>query len=138
MREVEASRFLRTTIPGVERVLDPERIVECEDTFSVLETAAVDGGTRVIAGAKGLEMSLFFEEREDGYRYYQEGETGPFEAMETTIRYRAENEGVRVSMHSSVSLGLFPRPLTDRIAAWKREAELERCLDGLEEALTDG
>lgn len=137
MRDVEVSRFLRATIPQVERVLDPERIVSHEDTFSVLEVVAVDDGTRVIAGAKGLEMSLFFEEREDGYRYYQEGETGPFEAMETTIRYRAENEGVRITMHSAVSLGLFPRALTDRIAAWKREAELERCLDGLESDLSD-
>jgi hypothetical protein len=131
MREVDASRFVRTTIPQVERLLEPERIVAHEDTFSVLGVDEVDGGTRVIAGVKGLEMSLFFEDLDDGYRYYQEGETGPFEAMETTIRYRAENEGVRIAMHSTVSLGLFPRPLTDRIAAWKRGAELERCLDAL-------
>ncbi|MCH7662111.1 MAG: SRPBCC family protein [Euryarchaeota archaeon] len=135
MREVSVSRFVRATVKQVERVLSPARIVEYEGSFSPREEIELDEGTRVIAGASGLEMGLFFETLENGYRYEQEGEAGPFEYMETTISYEPENEGVRISMDSTVSLGLFPRPLTDRVAAWKREAELERALDAIETAL---
>lgn len=129
------SRFVRATVKQVERVLSPARIVEFEGSFSAREEIELDDGVRVIAGASGLEMGLFFEKLENGYRYEQEGEAGPFEQMETTISYEPENEGVRISMNSTVSLGLFPRPLTDRVAAWKREAELERALDAIETAL---
>lgn len=135
MREASASRFVRATTGGVERVLSPAALVEYEGSFEPRETVEIEGGTRVIAGAGGLEMGLFFEELEDGYRYEQEGEAGPFEHMETTITYGAENEGTRIRMVSSVTLGLFPRRLTDRVAAWKREAELERALDAIEDAL---
>lgn len=135
MREVEVSRFLRATVPQVERALSPARIVEYEGSFAPRETVELEDGIRVIAAAGGLEIGLFFEEREDGYRYEQEGDAGPFEAMETTIAYGPENEGVRVRMRSTVTLDLFPRRLTDRVAAWKREAELERALDALETVL---
>ena len=133
MREVEVSRFLRATVPQIERVLSPASLVEYEGSFTPRETIELDDGTRVIAGASGLEMGLFFEELEDGYRYEQEGGAGPFEAMETTITYAPENEGLRVHMRSAVTLDLFPRRLTDRVAAWKRETELERALDAIEE-----
>jgi hypothetical protein len=135
MREVSVSRFVRATTAQVERVLSPTALVEYEGSFSARKEIELDGGVRVVAGASGLEMGLFFEKRENGYFYEQEGDAGPFERMETTINYAPENEGVRISMNSSVSLGLFPRPLTDRVAAWKREAELERALDAIEEAL---
>lgn len=136
MREVSVSRFVRATTTQIERTLSPAALVEYEGSFVVRSVSELDDGTRVIAGASGLEMGLFFEELEDGYRYEQEGEVGPFEAMETTLTYAPENEGVRLRMDSSVTLGLFPRPLTDRVAAWKREAELERALDAIEKDLT--
>lgn len=135
MREVSVSRFVRATTRQVERVLSPAALVEYEGSFEPLETVELEDGTRVIAGASGLEMGLFFEELEEGYRYEQEGDAGPFERMETTITYAPENEGTRIRMDSSVTLGLFPRSLTDRVAAWKRETELERALDAIEEAL---
>ena len=135
MREVEVSRFLRTTVSQLERALSPATLIEYEGSFTPREVIELDDGIRVIAGASGLEIGLFFEEREDGYRYEQESDAGPFEAMETTISYAPENEGVRVRMCSSVTLDLFPRRLTDRVAAWKREAELERALDALEAEL---
>ncbi|MFC6905299.1 SRPBCC family protein [Halalkalicoccus tibetensis] len=135
MREVSVSRFVRATTRQVERVLSPAALVEYEGSFEPLETVELGDGTRVIAGASGLEMGLFFEELEDGYRYEQEGGAGPFEHMETTITYAPENEGTRVRMSSTVTLDLFPRVLTDRVAAWKRETELERALDAIEEAL---
>jgi hypothetical protein len=133
MREVEVSRFLRATVPQVERVLSPATLIEYEGSFTPRETVKLEDGVRVIAAASGLEMGIRFEEREDGYRYEQEGNYGPFEAMETTITYGPENEGVRVHMRSAVTLDLFPRRLTDRVAAWKRRAELERALDALED-----
>jgi hypothetical protein len=135
MREVSVSRFVRATAAQVERVLSPTALLEYEGSFSARKEIELDDGVRVIAGASGLEMGLFFEKRENGYFYEQEGDAGPFERMETTIGYAPENEGVRIRMDSKVTLGLFPRPLTDRVAAWKREAELERALDAIEEAL---
>lgn len=135
MREASASRFVRATTKQLDRLLSPATIIEYEGSFEPRETMEIDGGTRVIAGASGLEMGLFFERLEDGYRYEQEGNAGPFEFMETTITYEPENEGTRIRMRSSVTLGLFPRSLTDRVAAWKREAELERALDAIEESL---
>ncbi|MDL5362998.1 SRPBCC family protein [Halalkalicoccus sp. NIPERK01] len=135
MREVSVSRFVRATTRGVERVLSPAALVEYEGSFEPHETVELEDRTRVIAGASGLEMGLLFEDLENGYRYEQEGEAGPFERMETTITYEPENEGTRIRMRSSVTLDLFPRPLTDRVAAWKREAELERALDAIEAAL---
>lgn len=135
MREVSVSRFVRATTRQVERVLSPAALVEYEGSFEPLETVELEEGTRVVAGASGLEMGLLFEEVENGYRYEQEGDAGPFEHMETTISYAPENEGTRIRMDSSVTLGLFPRRLTDRVAAWKRETELERALDAIEEAL---
>lgn len=136
MREIEVSRFVRATTAQVDRVLSPGALVEYEGSFQPREVVDLDSGTRVIAGARGLEMGLFFEALPDGYRYEQEGDAGPFDHMETTITYAAENEGVRVRMCSAVTLDLFPRRLTDRVAAWKREAELERALDAIEEAVT--
>ncbi|MCL7416981.1 MAG: SRPBCC family protein, partial [Halalkalicoccus sp.] len=100
MREASATRFVRATTNGVERVLSPAAIVEYEGSFEPRETVELEDGTRVIAGASGLEMGLFFEELENGYRYEQEGEAGPFERMETTITYEPENEGCRVRMRS--------------------------------------
>ncbi|WP_122091078.1 SRPBCC family protein [Halalkalicoccus subterraneus] len=135
MREASVSRFVQATTRQVDRLLSPASIVEYEGSFEPRETIELEEGTRVIAGASGLEMGLFFEERENGYRYEQEGEAGPFEQMETTLTYGAENEGTRIEMVSTVSLDLFPRRLTDRVAVWKREAELERALDAIEEAL---
>lgn len=135
MREVSVSRFVRATTAQVERVLSPAALVEYEGSFSAKEAIELDDGVRVVAAASGLEMGLFFEKRENGYFYEQEGDAGPFDHMETTVSYEPENEGVRIKMSSRVTLGLFPRPLTDRVAAWKREAELERALDAIEEAL---
>lgn len=135
MREVSVSRFVRATTRQVERHLSPAALVEYEGSFEPRETVELEGRTRVVAGASGLEMGLLFEEIGNGYRYEQEGEAGPFERMETTITYEPENEGTRIRMRSSVTLDLFPRPLTDCVAAWKREAELERALDAIEAAL---
>lgn len=134
MRTVEATRFVRAHRREVTRLLAPETILDYEGTFTAVDVEEMDDRTVVVAEAGGrlLEARFVFEERENGYVYRQEGTTGPFETMETTLTVEPENEGVRVAMRSSVSLAL-PLPLADRIGAWKRRGELKRALARLAE-----
>ena len=132
MRTAEVSRFVRATLPEVERLLGPGTIVEYEGTFVVHDVEAIEDGWVVTtrAGGRLLEMRYVVEEREDGYVYRQEGDAGPFDEMETRLSLARRDDGVDVTMRSSVSLGL-PLPLVDRVAAWKRRGELERALSRL-------
>lgn len=125
------SRFVRATRPEVERLLTPDLLIEYEGTFTVRDVTETDEGAVVTAGASGMGAEFVFVEHEDGYVYRQRGEAGPFDEMETTVTVAAEDEGTRVTMRSSVSLGLPLSALTDRIAAWKRRGELERALERL-------
>lgn len=129
MRTVEVSRFVRATPAEIERVLDPATLVGYEGTFTVTDTETVDEGVRVFAGEGRMMASFLFEDREDGLAYEQEH--GPLEGMLTTVTYESENEGSRVRARSSVSLGVPPAAITDRIAAWKRRGELRRALANL-------
>ena len=128
MRTVEASRFVRATLPEVERHLDPATIIDYEGTFSVVDVEETDAGW-VVTGRGGslMEVEFVVEAREDGYVYRQAGDAGPFEEMETTVELARKDEGVTVTMQSTVSLGI-PLPLADRVAAWKRRGELKRAL----------
>jgi len=131
MHEVEVSRFVGATLPAVERQLSPAAIVEYEGTFTVMDVEETGDGWIVTGRGGGLlEARFVFEEREDGYVYRQEGDTGPFEEMETTISLSRRDEGVDVTARSAVSLGV-PLPLVDRVAAWKRKGELKRALSRL-------
>lgn len=132
MRTVEASRFVRARPAEVDRLLAPETILGYEGTFTAIDLDETDDGTVVEAQAGGglVSARFVFEERDDGYVYRQDGPTGPFEAMETALTVRPENEGVRVTMRSSVSLTL-PLPFADRVGAWKRRGELKRALSRL-------
>jgi len=128
---VEVSRFVGATLPAVERQLSPAAIVEYEGTFTVMDVEETGDGWIVTGRGGGLlEARFVFEEREDGYVYRQEGDTGPFEEMETTISLSRRDEGVDVTARSAVSLGV-PLPLVDRVAAWKRKGELKRALSRL-------
>ena len=131
MREVEVSRFVRAPPRAVERVLTPATVVESEGSFTVRDVTDGEDGTLVTAGARGLELTLRFEERPAGLLYPQAGSAGPFDAMTTDLTVAAEDEGTRVTARSAVSLGLPVPALTDRIATWKRQGELERLLDAL-------
>ena len=135
MRDVTVSRFVRAPPAVVERALTPTALVRYEEAFAVRDVTEGPRETRVVADARGLEVALVFEVCEDGVRYRQEGTDGPYERMETTVTWRRENEGVRVTVHSSIAVALFPRPLTNRVAAWKREAELDTLLDRLAETV---
>jgi len=131
MRETEVSTFVSATTPVVATALTPSRIVAYEGSFEVLDVEDADGATLVTAGARGLQLVLRFEPREDGWRYTQEGRAGPFDEMRTRVAYAPENEGTRVTAESAVGLGLPLSGLTDRVAAWKRRGELRRLLDRL-------
>jgi carbon monoxide dehydrogenase subunit G len=131
MRELAVSRFVPAPPGTVERALTPATVVEHEGSFTVRDVTDADGGTLVTAGARGLELTLQFEERADGLHYTQAGSAGPFDAMETDLSVAPEDEGSRVTARSAVSLGLPFPALTDRLAAWKRRGELDRLLDGL-------
>lgn len=136
MRTVEVSRFVRATPREVERALDPVTVVEYEGSFDVFDLEEREDDYLVVAGGTGLRMTLRFEEREDGVFYEQEAAEGqPLESMETTFTYGPENEGTRVTAESTVSLGLRPAAIADRVAAWKRKGELSRCLDALADAV---
>ena len=131
MREVEASRFVAAPPTVVARVLTPRAVVAAEGSFDVREVAEggpADGETLVRAGRRGVSIVFAFEERDDGVRYVQR--EGPLEELTTTIDYRAENEGTRLTARSELSVG--PGPV-ERAAAWKRRGELKRALRTLAE-----
>lgn len=133
MRTVEASRFVSATPLEVERALEPAAIVDWEGTFSVAGVEESDAGAVVTARAAGMEVAFQFERDGDAYRYVQV--RGPFSAMESTLSWRAKDEGAQVTAASTLSLGVPPRALTDRVAAWKRRGELKRLLAGLADAV---
>ncbi|MFB6107223.1 MAG: SRPBCC family protein, partial [Haloplanus sp.] len=85
MREVELSRFVGATPATLDRRLTPEAVVGAEGSFAVRDVTGRADATLVTAEAGGLELTLRFEERSDGWYYTQEGAAGPFDAMETRL-----------------------------------------------------
>jgi hypothetical protein len=129
MREISVARFVSATPAELERTVTPPGIVEYEGSFSVREARETGEGWVVVVRGGGMTFQLAFERSEHGFRYEQRN--GPLETLVTTIRWRAENDGARATMDSTVSTGVPPRALTDRVAAWKRRGELRRALDRL-------
>ncbi len=144
MREVERTRRVGGTPAEVQRLLSPTTIVDWEGSFDVFdvqdadtlsetadtETAGVDG-TVVTAGGPGVKLRLLFTELADGYRYEQLGSGGPFDEMTTRLTVEPQDEGALVTARSVVDLGMRV-PFADRIAAWKRGAELDRLLASID------
>lgn len=131
MRTVEASRRLAATPAEIRRHVDPARLIELEGTFRVFDIEADADRTVVTGKAGGMAVEFVFEETEEGYRYEQAGESGPFETMETELTLRPEDEGAVARFTSTVSLGLPVQAVSDRIAGWKRRGELKRALTEL-------
>jgi hypothetical protein len=126
MAEVSVSRFVPTTPAELETFLTPATLVEYEGSFTVREARETPEAVVVLADGGGMEIELAFEPREEGLRYEQR--RGPLERLATTLSYRAEDEGSRVELRSTVATGTLPRAITDRVAAWKRRGELRRAL----------
>jgi len=131
MRDVERTRRVGGTPAEVLRLLSPTTVVDWEGSFDVFDVDADGDDTVVTAGGTGVKLRLRFVELDDGYRYEQVGDSGPFEEMTTRLRVAAEDEGARVTAASSVAFG-SPVPLADRVAAWKRGGELDRLLDRID------
>ena len=125
MREVQASRFVQTYPAVVEDVLSPDLILEAEGSFTVRD---IDQ-SRVTVGGYGLELVFEFTHHENELVYEQV--EGPLDRLRTTLSYGPENEGTRLTARSEVAVG-GPGVL-DRLAAWKRQGELERALAGIAE-----
>ena len=130
MHEVEVEQFVGTTPAALRRRLSPAALVKYEGSFAARATAEEGAETVVTVAGGGLEFDLRFVETDDGWRYSQDGDRGPFDAMETAVTVSAADEGSRVRAVSRVSLGL-PVPLSDRVAGWKRRGELGRLLDSV-------
>ncbi|MDQ2051245.1 SRPBCC family protein [Natronolimnohabitans sp. A-GB9] len=133
MREVTVDRVVDATPAELSEWLDPPTIVRAEGSFDVAEVDDRGDAVVVVASGPGMALPLRFEDRDGAIYYTQEGEQGPFEAMETWIELEDAPDGTRVRLRSSVSLAA-PLPFGDRIAAWKRNGELNRLLDALEDA----
>lgn len=134
MRTVEVSRLVEAPPSAVDEALDPVSIIEYEGSFKVFDVDWHEDHWVVVAGGSGLRLVLRFEERDDGVFYEQEEAEGqPLETMETTITYRPKGGGTEVTAVSTVSMGVRPAMLMDRLAAWKRKGELRRALASLAE-----
>jgi hypothetical protein len=131
MREVAVERFVAAKPHEVAAALEPAAVVEYEASFGVRDVERRESDTIVTAGARGLQMTLRFEQTENGLRYEQIENAGPLELMWTELAWAPEDEGTRVTARSGVSLGLPLGSVTDRIAAWKRRGELKRALRNL-------
>lgn len=137
MRTVEISKFVDAPPSVVRDALDPASIVEYEGSFNVLDIDEREDEVIIVAGGTGLRLVLRFEELETGVFYEQDEADGqPLETMETTITYLPEDGGTNVTAVSTVSMGVRPRFITDRVAAWKRKGELKRALDALADAVS--
>lgn len=129
MRTVTVRRFISEKPRVIDQLLDPPTIIEFEGSFEVFDIRQTNDEWWLEVGSTGLRMTLRFESLSHGYYYSQEsGENQPLELMETELTYRPLNEGTEIVASSSVSMGMHPKIITDRIAAWKRKGELRRAL----------
>lgn len=132
MRTVTVRRVVDATPEAVDAALSPDRVIEYEGSFSVLDIEQRDDDWRVVAGGTGLQLVLRFEVYDNGLYYEQEDAEGqPLETMKTTVTYVAADRETEVTAVSEVSMGIPPATLTDRLAAWKRKGELKRALEAL-------
>lgn len=133
MRTVAIERVVAQDPGVVARTLDPESIVEYEGSFSVVETETRESDSLVVVSGRGLTFTLRVESLDSGLYYEQYEGGGPLESMATTIFYEPADDGTRIDATSEVDMGLPVKPLTDRLAAWKRKGELRRALDSIAE-----
>jgi hypothetical protein len=136
MREIEVTATFDVPRVEVERRLSPESIIEYAGTYEV--ESIEHSGERTVLTATGNDIGTIIEftEREDGYRYTQVGDDGPFEEMRTQIRINGNDE-TRVSVRSAFTFGGWLSVLTDWLGTDIRRDELERLLVNLADDLAD-
>lgn len=131
MRTVEVSRRIAATPREIRRHVDPPRLIELEGTFNPVDVTEEAEGTTVMSRGGGMTVEFRFVETDSGYRYEQAGDAGPIETLETDFVIEPRDEGAISTITSSVSLGIPPSAIFDRLAAWKRRGELKRALKEL-------
>lgn len=152
MERVETSVLIEASHEQVLSELSPRALVEYEGTFDVAEVEETETGTviRAIAADQDLETELRFEEIPNGFGYEQ-GETGPFEELYTSItvsEYDGElPDGVdvdadeeapaRVTMRSRFTFGGRFARIKDWFAASTRREELQRALFNFADDIVD-
>lgn len=149
MIEVEAVAKFDANREDVARVLTPERIMECEQTYAVVEVSETSPGWTVRALPYGddREVVAAFTSIPDGYEY-EMSSGGYFEDISTTVTIHDEGtrvvddpaageDGVFVVMRSEFTFGGVLAPFIDRFASDKRKEELRRALLKMDELLDE-
>lgn len=137
MQEVAVSRTIDASREAVLGVLSPTAIVEYAGTYEVGDVRRADGSWVVTGEAPDLEAVLVFEGTESGFRYRQQDDRGPFEAMYATVSVAGDGP-VEVTARSCFTFGLPLAQLTDWLARRERRTELRRLVDGIETAVDAG
>lgn len=132
MKEVTVWYDVDIPADELEVALTPESIVHYSG-FAIVSSTR-DGEKHVLTAKQdGLEMTLEFEPIEDGYRYEQLDDAGPFEEMSTTIIVESAPDGVngRITAESELTFGSIWSFLLDRLGARTRRKELDRLVKRL-------
>lgn len=114
MRDAVLSRTVAALPETVAYRLTPERVVEAEGEFQVLDVSAADGRTVVTVWPNGriLASRFVFEDRPDGFVYRRVPEGDPLVRAETTVTFRSDGDGARVDVQADVPTRL-PLPLVE-------------------------
>lgn len=136
MQEVAVSRTIDASREAVLELLSPAAIVEYAGTYEVGDVRRTDDGWVVTGHAPDLEAVLVFEGTENGFRYRQRDDRGPFEEMDATVSVAGDGP-VEVTARSRFTFGLPLARLTDWLARRERRTELRRLVDGIEAAVEE-
>lgn len=139
MQRVAVDYVLEAPPASVLAALSPAEIVEYEGVYEVESVEAGGDETVVRASADDVELALAFREQEDGYRYEQRGDEGPFESMEGHITVEEAEDAeateggpaARVTATSSFTFGSVWAVVVDRFATGSRRDELRRLIENL-------
>ncbi|WP_459194894.1 SRPBCC family protein [Halosimplex sp. J119] len=133
MRAAALSRTVSAPPKTVAYRLTPERVVEAEGEFQVLDVSAEDGRTVVTVWPNGriLAPRFVFEDRPDGFVYRRIPEGDPLLRAETTVAFTPDGDGTRVDVQADVTTRV-PLPFVERLAARRRRRAVRRFVDRLD------
>ncbi|GAB7017342.1 SRPBCC family protein [Halostagnicola bangensis] len=134
MKTVELSTELDAPLETVERELSPTSIVEYANTYAIQSVDESNSKTVLTVTGDTLQLVLEFTELDDGYRYTQVGETGPFEEMRTEITVEGDDR-TRVTVRSEFTFGGTFSFIKNWLGTSIRRSELERLLTNMTDDL---
>lgn len=127
MKEIQKVATVPATPDEVKKELSPASIIEYTGTYTIEYWEKRDERLLLGVTTENIEMVLEFTELENGYRYRQNGEKGPFEKMSTSITVDGD-EIARVTIESKYTFGGVFSPVKDWLVAGLQSDELERIL----------